>query len=80
VPIQIANPAVVARIEELAARTGLGKTGAVSAAVDRMLGELAAGPRDPWTGLHAIVAQMRRVPARPDAFEAVPYDEAGLPR
>ncbi len=78
-PIQIANPQVIERIDRLAAITGLGKTGAVSAAVERMLEELGS-PVDPWIGIEAIVAQARRIPERADAFEAVPYDAEGLPR
>jgi antitoxin VapB len=78
-PIQIANPQVVAKIERLARATGLGKTAAVEAAVDRMLADTAAPEADPWAGIDALVAQMHRLPTRPDAFDAVEYDEAGLP-
>lgn len=80
-PVQIANPQVVAKIERLSRAAGLGKTAAVEAAVDRMLEEV-AGPEeaDPWAGVDAILAQLRRLPPRPDAFEAVEYDERGLPK
>jgi len=79
-PIQIANPDVIRKIERLARVTGLGKTGAVDAAVGRMLSDLAAGQPESWPGLDAIVEQLRKVPPRPDAFEAVAYDEHGLPK
>ncbi|HIJ63125.1 MAG TPA: type II toxin-antitoxin system VapB family antitoxin, partial [Rhodospirillaceae bacterium] len=36
-PIQIANPGVVAKIERLSQLTGLGKTAAVEAAVTKMI-------------------------------------------
>ena len=79
-PVQIANPQVVAKIERLAKATGLGKTAAVEAAVDRMLADVgASSATDPCAGLDAIVAQMHMIPPRPDAFDAVRYDEAGLP-
>ena len=81
-PVQIANPQVVAKIERLSGVIGVGKTAAVEAAVDRMLDQLNASPvgADPWVGRDAIIAQMRQISPRPDAFEAVAYDEMGLPR
>ncbi len=79
--VQIANPLVVAKIDRLARVTGLGKTAAVEAAVDRMLGAIAADSgADPWAGVDAIVAQMHLVPLRADGFDGVEYDEAGLPK
>lgn len=81
-PVQIANPQVVAKIERLSRAIGVGKTAAVEAAVDRMLAQVNASSldADPWSGIDSIVAQMHRVPPRPDAFEAVTYDEMGLPK
>jgi antitoxin VapB len=80
-PIQIADPQVIAKIERLSRMTGLGKTATVEAAVDRMLAEAApASSSDPWAGIDGIIAQLHRIPPRPDAFEAVEYDDAGLPR
>ena len=47
-PIQIANPEVVAKIERLSQITGLGKTAAVEAAVTKMMEEIAPpGSGDP---------------------------------
>ena len=80
-PVQIANPQVIAKIERLSRLTGLGKTATVEAAVDRMLSEFAAdSSSDPWAGIDAIVAQLHRIPPRPDSFEAVEYDGMGLPK
>ena len=39
-PLQIANPEVVRKVDELAKATGLSKTAAVGRAVDRMLTHL----------------------------------------
>jgi antitoxin VapB len=80
-PVQIANPQVIAKIERLSRLTGLGKTATVEAAVDRMLSEYAAdSSADPWAGIDAIVAQLHRIPPRHDSFEAVEYDDMGLPK
>jgi antitoxin VapB len=80
-PIQIANPTVVAKIERLAAATGLSKTAAVEQAVDAML---AARPRsdasDSTARFRAILAQLDRIPDREDAFDPLEWDEHGLPR
>ena len=81
-PVQIANPQVVAKIERLSRAIGVGKTAAVEAAIDRMLAQVGASgiSGDPWNGIEAIVAQMHLIPTRPDAFDAVQYDEMGLPK
>jgi antitoxin VapB len=80
-PVQIANPQVIAKIERLSRLTGLGKTATVEAAVDRMLAEVATGPSsDPWAGIDGIIAQLHCIPPRSDAYEAVEYDDAGLPK
>jgi antitoxin VapB len=78
-PIQIANPTVVAKIERLAAATGLTKTAAVERAVDGMLDASASGDDFELRAL-AILAQLDRIPERSDAFEAIEWDEHGLPR
>ncbi|MBT9559927.1 MAG: type II toxin-antitoxin system VapB family antitoxin [Myxococcales bacterium] len=78
--VQIDDVTVIAKIEALARATRLGKTAAVELALDRMLAELGdAGPADPWAGLDALLAQLHRMPVRVDAFDAVQYDENGLP-
>lgn len=81
-PIQIANPAVVAKIEALAARSGLTKTAAVERAIDAML---QAQPADSDAAplrkrVEAILAQFDRIPDRPDATDPLQWDEIGLPR
>jgi len=81
-PIQIANPAVVAKIEALAARSGLTKTAAVERAVDAML---QTQPTDSDAAslrrrVEAILAQFDRIPDHPDAADPLEWDEIGLPR
>ena len=44
-PLQIANPEVVRKVDELAKATGLSKTAAVGRAVDRMLSDLGGDAR-----------------------------------
>jgi antitoxin VapB len=78
--VRIANPAVIAKIERLALATGQGKSAAVEAALDRMLADLGEvdAPRV-WSTFDAFVAQLHRLPPRADAFEAVAFDEFGVP-
>jgi len=79
-PVQIANPDVVAKIERLSRITGLGKTAAVDAAVTKMIDEVGAVEgADPWARFDATLRQIRNLPRRTDAFEAIDYDESGLP-
>ena len=58
--------------------TGMTKTAVVERAIDRLAGETQGG-RDPGR-LAALLAQLDRVPDRPDAFDAVPWDTHGLPK
>jgi len=76
--LQIANPSVVSKVERLARRTGLSKTAAVEQAVDRMLKDLAA-PGGESARMAALLAQLDRIPERPDATDPLPWDEHGLP-
>jgi antitoxin VapB len=76
--LQIANPSVVSKVERLARRTGLSKTAAVEQAVDRMLKELAA-PGEGSARMAALLAQLDRIPDRPDTTDPLPWDEHGLP-
>jgi len=79
-PLQIANPIVVEKVERLARATGMSKTALVERAVDCLAAELtldqaeAQGDR-----MDALLAQLDRLPDRPDAFNPVVWDEAGLP-
>ncbi|MBI3148381.1 MAG: type II toxin-antitoxin system VapB family antitoxin [Betaproteobacteria bacterium] len=76
--LQIANPAVVSKVERLARATGLSKTAAVERAVDRMLEDTLVAPA---TGrVEALLAQLDRVPNRQPAFDPLEWDEHGLPR
>lgn len=77
--LQIANPAVVSKVERLAKRTGLSKTAVVERAVDRMLAEGAERSRQPGR-LAALLAQLDRIPDRTDASDPLQWDEHGLPR
>ena len=80
-PVQIANPVVVAKIERLAAVSGLTKTPAVEKAVDAMLAARPDGSEDDFgTRVRAILAQFDRIPDRGDAFDPLEWDEHGLPR
>ena len=76
-PLQIANPKVVAKVEKLARATGLTKTALVERAVDRLGDDLDAsrvGPR-----IRAILARMDEFPDRPDAHDPLQWDQQGLP-
>ena len=77
--LQIANPAVVSKVERLAKATGLSKTAAVERAVDRLLSE-SIGTSDKAERLAALLAQLDRIPERPDAFDPMEWDEHGLPK
>jgi antitoxin VapB len=80
-PIQIANPVVVAKIERLAAATGLTKTAAVEKAVDAMLEMRTSNSgNDSMARFHAILDQLDRIPVRVDALDPIEWDEHGLPR
>ena len=79
--LQIANPAVVRKIETLARATGLSKTAAVEKAVDRLLAEQNLGqPVGVWQQFDAILAQIDQVPDLSRAFDPLDWDEHGLPR
>ena len=77
--LQIANPVVVSKVERLAKATGLSKTAAVERAVDRLLSE-SIGTFDKGERLAALLAQLDRIPERPDAFDPMEWDEHGLPK
>ena len=77
--LQIANPAVVRKVEQLANITGMSKTAAVERAVDRLLSEVGT-TSDAAERMAALLAQIDRIPDRPDAFDPLEWDEHGLPR
>ena len=77
--LQIANPAVVAKVERLAMATGLTKTAVVERAIDRLASET-PGMSDPAGRIAALLAQLDRIPDRTDAFDPLEWDAHGLPR
>jgi antitoxin VapB len=77
-PLQIANPSVVAKVERLAKATGWTKTAVVERAVDRLAAEL-QGPQSAGR-MPVILAQLDRIADRPDAFDPLEWDEEGLPK
>lgn len=77
-PLQIANPVVVAKVERLAKATGMTKTAVVERAIDRLAGET-QGVAAPGR-MAALLAQLDRIPDRADAFDPLPWDDQGLPK
>lgn len=79
--MQIANPGV-AKIERLAELIGLNKTATVEVAVGQLLAEAEAssGRRAAPSRSAALLAQLDRIADRNDAFDALDWDEHGLPR
>jgi antitoxin VapB len=77
--LQIAKPAVVAKVEQLAKATGLSKTAVVERAVDRLISDM-AGASDQKQRMAALLAQLDRIPDRADAVDALAWDEHGLPK
>lgn len=77
--LQIANPNVTRKVDELARSTGLSKTAVVERAIDRLAGESGTGGDLP-ARIDALLRQIDRIPDRGDAFDATPWDEHGLPR
>ena len=78
-PLQIANPGVIDKVERLARAIGLNKTAAVERAVERLLREV-EGPAPSAERFDALLEQLDRIPDRPDAYDPLEWDEAGLPR
>lgn len=76
--LQIANPAVVAKVERLARATGLTKTALVERAVDRLAEEI--GVSSGTDRFEALLAQLDRIPDRADAFDPLGWDAQGLPK
>lgn len=88
-PLQIANPTVVGKVERLARVTGLNKTAAVERAVDCLLREIEAGDTAPPAKarsadrLTAILSQLDRLPDLADGTAGavdLDWDDLGLPR
>jgi len=77
-PLQIANPQVVEKVETLARATGLTKTAVVERAMDLLAEDLAH--HDVHQRVAAILALIDRIPDRPDAYDPLMWDEHGLPQ
>lgn len=77
-PLQIANPAVVEKVERLARATGLNKTTAVERAVESLLRET-EGVAQPAARFAALLEQFDRLPDLADAHDPLAWDERGLP-
>lgn len=78
--LQIANPAVVAKVERLARSTGLSKTAAVEKAVDLLLAQQETAEEVvAWDRFDAILAQLDRIPDALNATDPLVWDENGLP-
>ena len=78
-PLQIANPSVIEKVERLAKATGLSKTAAVEQAVERMLHETQGG-QEAAERFEALLAQLDRIPDRADRFDPMQWDDQGLPK
>ena len=76
--LQIANPVVVAKVDRLARATGMSKTAVVERAIDRLASET-PGLAD-LGRMAALLAQLDRIPDRPDAFDPLAWDAQGLPK
>ena len=79
--LQITNATVIAKIERLAKATRLSKTAAVERAVDALLRQHPPDPKpDSRERIDAILAQIDRIPDRPDPFDPFDWGKNGLPR
>lgn len=78
-PIQIANPVVVEKVERFAKAKGLTKTAAVEMALDLALEDETRRKEELRRRVYALLAEIDRIPDRPDAFDPLEWDENGLP-
>jgi antitoxin VapB len=78
-PIQIANPAVIEKIERFARQNGLTKTAAVEKALDLALEDSSRRKDELRRRVDALLAEIDSIPDRPDAFDPLEWDENGLP-
>ena len=76
--LQIANPVVVQKVELMAKRLGLSKTAVVERALDQLI-SASEGAEHQSVRFDALLAQLDRIPDRPDAFDPLQWDERGLP-
>jgi antitoxin VapB len=77
--VQIANPTVVRKVEQLAVATGLSKTRAVEKAVDLMLATTSSPAAVPGR-IEAILRQIDAIPDQPTVGpDPLEWDRDGLP-
>ena len=82
--IRIVDPVVVEKVERLARKTGLSETEAIERAVDTLLVQpIPEERRRPteadWQRMRDLLAEMDKIPDRPDARDPLEWDENGLP-
>jgi antitoxin VapB len=76
--LQIENPVVVGKVEQLAKSLGLSKTAVIERALDRLINE-EANATDRSEMMDALIAQLDRIPDRADAANPLEWDGHGLP-
>lgn len=78
-PLQIANPVVIEKVERFAKAKGLTKTAAVERALDLALENETRRKDELRRRVYALLAEIDSIPDRPDAFDPLEWDENGLP-
>jgi antitoxin VapB len=77
-PLQIANPIVIDKVERLARATGLSKTAAMERAVDSLLHETESMVQ-PAARLAALLEQFDCIPDRADAHDPLSWTSRDCP-
>jgi antitoxin VapB len=77
-PIQIANPVVVDKVNRMAQQTGLTKTAVIDHALD-VLQASKLEVAEP-ASFDALFRQMDRIPDLPVSVNPLEWDEQGLPK
>jgi antitoxin VapB len=77
--LQIADQAVIDKVELLAKRTGLSKTAVVERALDHLINE-SAHAQSTAERMSMLLAQLDRIPDRSDAIDPLQWNPHGLPQ
>ena len=77
--LQIADRAVIDKVELLAKRTGLSQAAVLERALDHLINE-SAHTQSTAERMTALLAQMDRIPDRADAIDPLQWDAHGLPQ
>lgn len=77
--LQIADPILVNKVEQIARLAGLSPTAAVERAVDHLLSDLSA-KRLGSERMAELLDQIDRIPERTDACNPLSWDDMGLPQ